>query len=78
MFGLFVLFVYETFRLSHQEDDATGGLCSKFDSDLRRKIVVLDEFRVTRLMNTGGFHFKDQAGTISCNTQLSQPLPWSQ
>ena len=42
MFGLFVLFVYETFRLSHQEDDAAGGLCSKFDSDLRRKIVVLD------------------------------------
>ena len=63
MFGLFILFVYETFQLSHQEDDAAGGLCSKFDSGLRRKIVVLDEFRVTRLMNTGGFHFKDQAGT---------------
>ena len=37
MFGLFMLFAYEPFRLSHQEDDAAGGLCSKFDSDLRGK-----------------------------------------
>ena len=51
------------FRLSHQEDDAAGDLGSKFDSDLRRKNVVLDESRVTRLMNTRCFHFKDQAGT---------------
>ena len=62
MFGLFVLFVYEPFRLSHQEDDAAGVLCSKFNSDLRRKNVVLDELRVTHLMNPRCFHFKDQAG----------------
>ena len=40
MFGLFILFVYEPFRLSHQEDDAAGGLSSEFDSDLRRKNIV--------------------------------------
>ena len=42
MFRLFMVFVYEPFRPSHQEDDAAGGLCSQFDSDLRRKNVVYD------------------------------------
>ena len=59
MFGLFMLFVYEPFWLSHQEDDATGGLCSEFNSHLRRKNVVYDEFSVSRLVNTRCFHLKD-------------------
>ena len=50
-------------RLSHQEDNAAGGLCSKFDSDLRRKIVVLDEFRVARLMNEM-FSFQRSSGQV--------------
>lgn len=37
-FGLFI--VYEPFRLSHQEDNTAGDLCSEFNSNLRRKDVV--------------------------------------
>ena len=33
MLGLFILFVYELFQLSHQEGNAAGGLCSKFKSN---------------------------------------------
>ena len=37
MFWL-VYVIYDPFWLSHQEDDAAGGLCSEFESDLRRKL----------------------------------------
>ena len=41
MLGLFMFFAYEPFQFFHQEDDTAGGLCSKFDSDLRRKKCCL-------------------------------------
>ena len=59
MFGLFMLFVCEPFQLSHQEDDAAGGLFSEFNSNLRRKNVIHDEFSVSRLLNMRCFQLKD-------------------
>jgi len=39
-FGSIMLFIYEPFQPSHQEDDAAGSLCGEFEPDLWRKNVA--------------------------------------
>ena len=62
-----MLFIYEPFRLSHQEDDAAGSLCSEFEPDLWRKNVAYNGCGITYLTNIRYFHLKDQAGTCGFN-----------
>ena len=67
-----MLFIYEPFWLSHKKDNAAEGLCRDFDSNLRTKNVVYDEFCVSCLVYTRCFHFKDWAGTwFSTDSQAS-------
>ena len=73
MFGLLMLFVYEPFGLFHQQNDAAEGLCSKFDSNLRRKNVVYNEFCISCLVNMRYSYSKDQVGTLFATDSEASP-----
>ena len=70
-FGLFILFVFEPFRLCPQEDDAAGGLPSEFDSDLKRKNIVHDEFSVTYGRGHWGLRYCGIAVLVSFSCGIS-------
>ena len=52
---------------------AAGGLCSEFDSDLRRKNVVYDEFSVSHIVSTRSFHLKDRVSTWFATDSQASP-----